>query len=68
MDKFMMKGRMLEVDFAQERRKRPEEMKGRVRSQQDYEPPERENGPRGGDGPRGGREYDSRRNDPPRRW
>lgn len=62
MDKFIMKGRMLEVVFAQERRKTPVEMKGRVGSQQGHDSPGR------GDGPRGRREYDGHRGDSPRRW
>jgi len=61
MDKFIMKGRTLEVVFAQERRKTPVEMKGRGGSEE-HEAAGR------GDGPRGGREYEGRRSDSSRRW
>lgn len=41
MDRFLIKGRELEVVFAQERRKTPNEMRGRVVNQQNHEVRER---------------------------
>jgi len=41
MDRFVIKGRELEVVFAQERRKTPNEMRGRVVNQQNHRVPDR---------------------------
>ena len=62
MDKFIMKGKMLEVVFAQESRKSPHEMKGRG-TNDEYQ------GQGRGDGRRG-REHEGHRGrqDVPRRW
>jgi FUS-interacting serine-arginine-rich protein 1 len=51
MDRFVIKGRELEVVFAQERRKTPNEMRGRVVNQQNRG---RQDGRGGGDGGGGG--------------
>jgi RNA recognition motif-containing protein len=40
MDRFVVRGRELEVVFAQERRKTPNEMRGRVVNQQNHQSPE----------------------------
>ena len=42
MNHFVIKGRELEVVFAQERRKTPNEMRGRVVNQQNHRPPSRD--------------------------
>jgi hypothetical protein len=58
MDKFVMKGKMLEVVFAQERRKTPNEMRGRGGSNQEGQ---------GRDDDRRGREYVDNHGDSSRR-
>jgi len=42
MNRFIIKGRELEVVFAQERRKTPNEMRGRVVNQQNHRSPDRQ--------------------------
>lgn len=51
MDKFLMKGRELEVVYAQEKRKTPNEMRGRVVDGR------ADRGSRGGGGGRGGEDF-----------
>ena len=67
MDKFVMKGKMLEVVFAQERRKTPNEMKGRG-PDNEYEGSGRGEGHRGRDHEVNNRRDEVNRRDGSRRW
>ena len=57
MDKFLMKGRELEVVYAQEKRKSPGEMRGRVVDGGSRDGGSRDRGRRGGGGGGGGDDF-----------